>query len=203
MRGDDMSYCVYKHTCPNGKIYIGITGKNPLRRWREGQGYIHNQYFFNAILKYGWDNIKHEILFTNLTKEEACEKEIELIAEYKSNNPEFGYNLTSGGEYFIHSEEVKKKMSNAGKLRIGEKNGFYGKRHSEDSIHKMSESLKGKYCGEQHPNARKVINLETNEIFVTVSVAAKKYNTRPCHISAVCKGIRKTSGGHHWRYADE
>ena len=101
-----MSYCVYKHTCPNGKVYIGITSGNPLKRWANGKGY-ENQYFYRAILKYGWDNIKHEILYTDFSKEEACEKEIELIALYKSNQRECGYNVNDGG--YIQSEETEEK----------------------------------------------------------------------------------------------
>ena len=34
------NFCVYKHTCPNGKVYIGITGKKPKHRWgKDGSGY--------------------------------------------------------------------------------------------------------------------------------------------------------------------
>ena len=54
-------YVVYKHTTPSGKVYIGITGLKPERRWRNGNGYKDNEHFYRAILKYGWDNIKHEI----------------------------------------------------------------------------------------------------------------------------------------------
>lgn len=57
---------------------------------------------YKAIQKYGWENIEHNILFTNLTKEEACAKECELIAQYKTNaaryGTKYGYNLTDGGE---------------------------------------------------------------------------------------------------------
>ena len=68
-------YCVYKHTFPNGKIYIGVTSINPLRRWENGFGYRKQTVMFRAICKYGWDNIQHEILFDGLAKEEACQKE--------------------------------------------------------------------------------------------------------------------------------
>ena len=100
-----MSYCVYKHTFPNNKVYIGITSLNPLRRWNNGNGYCRQQFVFNAILKYGWDNIKHEILYSGLTKEDACQKEIELIARYKSNNLDFGYNVSLGGECTEFTDE--------------------------------------------------------------------------------------------------
>ena len=49
-----MEYCVYKHTSPNGMVYIGITRQNPIKRWMNGKGYSYNTYFYNAILKYGW-----------------------------------------------------------------------------------------------------------------------------------------------------
>ena len=92
-----MSYTVYKHTTPNNKIYIGITKLNVKRRWLSGYGYQNNKYFFDDIVKYGWKNINHEILFENLTKKEAEEKEIQLIAMYKSNDNSYGYNISSGG----------------------------------------------------------------------------------------------------------
>lgn len=105
-------YKVYKHTFPNNKVYIGITIQNPEERWLNGKGYHHNDYMINAINKYGWENVKHEILFNNLTKEQAINKEIELIALYKSNQREFGYNIESGGSYAGSvSEETKKKIS--------------------------------------------------------------------------------------------
>ena len=64
-------FCVYKHTTPSGKIYIGITSQKPSERWQEGKGYGSNNHFTNAILKYGWSNITHEVLFEGLSKEEA------------------------------------------------------------------------------------------------------------------------------------
>lgn len=36
-------YSVYKYTAPNGKVYIGITGKDPEKRWLNGRGYRYKQ----------------------------------------------------------------------------------------------------------------------------------------------------------------
>ena len=94
-------YTVYKHTTPNNKYYIGITRQNPLKRWQKGFGY-KGQVFYNAIQKYGWDNIQHEIIKDHLTEKEAQQLEIDLIKEYKSNHPEFGYNISSGGKGTHH-----------------------------------------------------------------------------------------------------
>ena len=75
-------FIVYKHVSPSGKIYIGITSQNPHKRWKKGEGY-KTQPFYGAVTKYGWDNISHEILFTNLTEDEAVQKESDLIKLYK------------------------------------------------------------------------------------------------------------------------
>lgn len=70
-----MSYIVYKHTSP-----VGITKMNPIRRWANGLGYKKLfSFLLMQFLKYGWDNIRHEILYTGLTQEEAEYKEKELI----------------------------------------------------------------------------------------------------------------------------
>ena len=91
------NYTVYKHTSPIGKVYIGITKMNPIRRWSDGKGYKRCTHFYNAIIKYGWDNFRHEILYTGLSREEAEYKEKELIRKYKSTNTDFGYNIQQGG----------------------------------------------------------------------------------------------------------
>lgn len=79
-------------------IYIGITGQNPKKRWASnGKNYENNVRFSNAIRKYGWINITHEILQSDLTQIEAENYEREYIFKYNSTNPRKGYNLTHGG----------------------------------------------------------------------------------------------------------
>ena len=130
-------YTVYKHTCPNGKVYIGITSQKLENRWRKGKGYCKNTLFHRAIEKYGWDNLKHETLFENLTKEEAEQKEIELISSHKSNERECGYNVANGGQCVgMFSEETKEKLRKAN----------IGKKQSEETKRKISEALKGEKC---------------------------------------------------------
>ena len=52
---------IYKHTLligpHKGWSYIGQTCKKGVNeRWRNGNGYIRNAFFYNAIKKYGWEN---------------------------------------------------------------------------------------------------------------------------------------------------
>ena len=104
------NYKLYIHKFPNGKVYVGITSQDVRERWRHGEGY-KDQLVYRAILKYGWDAISHQVLLSGMTKEEAEEKEIEFISAFKSNNPEYGYNISNGGNCSgTHSEETKRKI---------------------------------------------------------------------------------------------
>lgn len=95
---DRKIYVVYRHITPNGKSYIGMTVQEDLdSRWKHGLGY-KNQVFYNAIQKYGWDNIEHIILEKNLSHNEACEKEMYYINLFESNIRKNGYNISPGGE---------------------------------------------------------------------------------------------------------
>lgn len=87
-----MNYKIYKHTVPDGRVYIGYTSLKPESRWQNGRGYKDNPAFFEVILTEGWNNIKHEILEEVDTIEEAIIKEAECIKLYKSYLPQFGFN---------------------------------------------------------------------------------------------------------------
>lgn len=87
-------YCVYIHTFPNGKIYVGQS-QNADKRWENGKTYQHNKDMDNDINYYGWDNIRHEIICFTETREEAEDLEKIYIIMLKAENPKFGYNKTS------------------------------------------------------------------------------------------------------------
>lgn len=143
---------VYKHTSPSNKVYIGITSKdNPNDRWKNGKGYTNERqpHFRRAIDLYGWENFKHDILFDNLTEEEAKQKEIEMIALYDATNKEKGYNLSKGGDAFFkgreHSQQTKEKISKTMKehgVNQGEKNFWYGKISPKKGVHRTEEVKK-------------------------------------------------------------
>lgn len=115
MSQDNKKYIIYKHTnLKNNKIYIGQTCQKPQNRWgKEGAGY-KGQMFYSAIQKYGWNNFSHEILYTNLSLEEANYKEAELIQKYQTTNPQYGYNIEKGGNnkfsFQIGKEHPKSKQ---------------------------------------------------------------------------------------------
>lgn len=109
------NFKIYKHTTPSGKCYIGYTQQAKLsyRARKNGIGYQYNPAFWNAICKYGWDNIKHEILEDHLTFDEANERERYYIQLYKSNDKRYGYNLTEGSSNPNCTLEIREKIRKA------------------------------------------------------------------------------------------
>lgn len=133
-------YSVYIHTFPHGKKYVGVTCCNPESRWGSNGCNYKNPYMVNAIKKYGWDNITHEIVAENLTVDQASQMEIELIQKYNSADKRYGYNISLGGiESKICSEQTKEKLRQAN----------LGKVMSEESKRKISEYQKGKTKSEE------------------------------------------------------
>lgn len=160
--GSDL-YIVYKHTCPNGKVYIGVTKQKPNARWKNGAGYKYNEHFTNAINKYGWDNITHEILFSNLNAVDAEEMEISLIAKFKSDKKEFGYNNSPGGLGGAIGESGRLKLSLSMKKQYAD--GVRLRERSVDSRQKTSETLKRRF------SAGEIVRVITPEQRVKISVA--------------------------------
>lgn len=79
-----------------------------------------------------------------------------------------------------------------------------GHKHSEETKRKISEANKGKK-GYRKPEGagkppKKVLCVETGEVFDSVNEARRQTGLRGNNISAVCLGNRKTAGGYHWSF---
>lgn len=145
------TYKIYRHTTPSGGVYIGQTGtKYVSNRWgRQGNNYRSCPAFWNAIQKYGWDNIKHEILFEGLTKTEADEIEIKLISEAKGG---ICYNIDSGGYHYggRPSWNAGKKLGPHKPETIEKIKAQAGWKHRDESRRQMSASHMGLKQTDEH-----------------------------------------------------
>ena len=188
MKKSDKLFVVYCHQNKlNGKRYIGITCQDLNKRFRNGKGYKSSPYFYSAIQKYGWENFTHEVLYGDLTIDEAKKNEIELIELYQTRNQKYGYNITPSGEGYVgednpwydkhHSEKAKKMMSEARKgipkteewkRKIGESNK--GKTVSEETKLKMRENH-ADVSGENNPCYGKKLSEEQIRKMVMASKA--------------------------------
>lgn len=222
-------WSLYKHTSPSGKVYIGITSKSPEIRWgKNGIGYKRQSNFYNAILKYGWDNIRHEILFSNLSEFEAKHLEYHLVDLYKKRG--IAYNAADGGGvgtsgYKWTKEQLSRKIirdmkgennPNYGNHKIAGKNNFmYGKTHTEEVRRKISLAATGRT--HKMPDSQKTILLKIHSKPVTQldlnnnivakfssSIAAARFYGKGVstanHIAECCKGKRKKCLNYKWIY---
>lgn len=216
---DERNYCVYVHINKiNGKRYYGLTRQEPAERWRNGKGYKGSTHFENAIKKYGWENFDHIVLMNNLTKEEACAAEKNLIEAYQTQDERYGYNLESGGEAPTHSQETKEKLrqifsgrtfSEETLLRMKEaarKRG--GHTWSEESKEKIRKTKTGHPVSEEtrtklkKASSKPVKCIELNIVFPSMKEAAEYFNGCKATVCAVINGRNKTAYGYHWQLVD-
>lgn len=219
-------YSVYMHVNKvNDKKYIGITKQTPEARWgTNGRNYQNRcPHFWSSIQKYGWNNFEHIVVASGLSKEDACNMEIDLIAKYRTQDKNFGYNILEGGTAPSLPEEVRKKMSIS--MR-GNKNGA-GHPCSEEKKKKISEAQKGRKFSEERrkhlsevkkgkPHApcseetRKRISdshekfpvycEETGIVYPSIQGCAKELGVQATLVCRCCKGKQKSTGGFHFSY---
>lgn len=105
---------IYKHTNKlNNKVYIGKTVQKLSRRVRTGKGYKSCFHFNAAIEKYGWSNFETDVLCSALDINYLQELESIFINQYKSDKPEYGYNLVQVDKGLNRfPDSIKQKISN-------------------------------------------------------------------------------------------
>ncbi len=224
-------YCVYRHTLPDGRCYIGANYRGKDRWGGNGSRYkTSGNIFYPLIVQYGWDNIKHEILFSNLTQQEAREKEISLIIEAQERG--IAINKQRGGYNAIYKEKMHEIVGlrrmglsykqigviyNVNASTISEI--VYSKRYlkdytKEDFEKKVSDFVnrnRGKYARKdgrtfsKHGVYSKIIvkkDKEGNIVDEYQSIVEAAKTNRILHTSIVnnLKGRSKTCGGFIYEY---
>ena len=149
------AYCIRNRV--NGKRYVGGAYKSFDARKRHhwhllNRGKHWNGHLQSAWKRYGNRNFAFEILErcpVDLVKE--CEQK--WIDYYSSANQSRGYNLCPKADSRSgtkHSAGTRARLSAIGKTKTGTQNNFFGRKHSQNTLKKMSESHKGKVCSAEH-----------------------------------------------------
>ena len=136
----DKKYVVYQHVTPDGMYYFGQT-QNVERRWSNNGAEYKGTALQTYIEKFGWDNIKHIVLFRDQTKENALWIEDFLITTAREDgvcinkqrsgliSKEEGYNQDRNQKYYEQNKEQiseqKKQYYETNKDKIKEQQKQY------------------------------------------------------------------------------
>lgn len=164
------NYTVYLHVFPDGKKYVGSTSQPVRERWDGGLGYEGQKRMFQAILKFGWENIRHYILFDSLGKEDAHLIEAALIRGWKTTMRGKGYNSVQpkidGIDDFTVPEYKRMKIDDV----------------YDDSL-EVRRMRRSKNCSKESYKCKPVRLIETGEVFISATKAAHEMFVSPGAIS--------------------
>lgn len=200
----------------NDKKYVGQTVRDFNVRLQE---HLRKQdiVFGKALKKYGAENFEYEIIDNAATIEELNAKEVFWIDKLNTVIPNgynqcYGGNNTLGFKHRLHSRRMMSLTKRKTGSMKGKNNHYYGKKHSPEVLQKMKDawteerrqltSERSKVMDRSHFFV-KVKNVDTGEIFNSVKEAAAAYGLKDTHISRVCKGKRKTTGGYRWEHVKQ
>lgn len=174
-----VKFFVYKHiNLINGKMYIGKS-INPIGRWyrhiydakknKNGKQLL----FHKAIMKYGTDNFKMEILAEYESDKDALIGEMYYIGIFNSNNIKIGYNLTSGGYGVSGYKRTEKEKLAISKRNSGKGNGMYGKTQSIES-----RIERGKKISKTKANNSQIVKIIKPETIEKLKISVKEKSSQ-------------------------
>lgn len=190
----------------NQKIYIGKTDFSLEKRFKEHcrdalKEHCGQRPLYSAMRKYGVEHFFIELLEETNSPDEREVYWIETLKSFKD-----GYNATRGGDgshYADYSIIVKLWQHGLGSKEITKITGYAEKTISRALFSQNISSKERKnraYQKRSKPVAK--IDSKTGEIletFESISAAEQAMNNNK-HISSVCLGKRKTTGGFGWKH---
>lgn len=209
-----MEYYVYAHLNPQSKeiFYIGIgTGKRK-NEFKSGR----NRHYMNYIRKNGFPII--DIIKENISKEEACKIEKQLIKKYgRKRIDENGIlvNKSKGGEggnygikqsletrlkkskvmrgKIMHSSEQKEKWKIE---RTGRSNKWKENHIKSDKGRKKPKDFQGRGC---HPIEQYSQDGVFIKFFPSIKSVTNELGIKSSNLWAHLSGKTKTAGGYTWK----
>ena len=173
---------IYKITSPTERVYIGQS-VDIEDRWSDYRclDCKSQTALYNSLLKHGVENHKFEIV-SLCYEEQLNEFERDFQEAYDVIKTGLNCFLTKttdkSGKW---SEEVKEKM----------RKSSIGKNHTEETKQKLSLIVTEYFKTNPHPNAKKVINTETGEIYPSCAFVARILKINQAQLSVILSGKRK------------
>lgn len=209
----------------SGKVYVGQS-VDIYRRWKQHKAYLRNNTHENHILqntwnKYGENDFEFMIIHEcSQNIDELNALEIEYIEKYQALDRNKGFNIAKGGcnngntlagfteeEYKLHCNKMKQVKKEYYKTHTA---FWKGKELPRNFREKGVESARIRNTGrkrEKHsilmtgsgnPRAKKVMCIDTGEVFGCAKEAGEKYGVTNSTILKTCKGKQKTTAGKQW-----
>lgn len=120
-------YWVYIHITPDGMVYVGRSGAKYIsQRWTPSS--YKRTSLEPHIKKWGWENIKHEIIKDNLSKEDSYKLEDELIKMYQEKGVCINKQQSGG----LQCDGKRKEYRNKNKEKINNQIKDYYNKHKEE-----------------------------------------------------------------------
>lgn len=192
---EDRRFYVYEwYIVDTNEVFY--VGKGTADRYKRLNG---RNYFFQCMYK--THNCDVRKIYENLTEQESFEKEVETIKFYRENTNYRLTNQTDGGEGLSGwkaTDEFRNKIS---KLVKGSNNPNYNHKWTDEMKESLSQKQKENplYKNENNPNAKKIICIETGEIFDCIKFAMEKYEIKnEGSVTIALKNPIRTAGGLHW-----
>lgn len=194
---DNQAY-VYKWThVPTMKWYIG---SRTAKKSHPNDGYVASSKVVLEMYNENPTDWQREIIAVGDPKEMRL-LEFQILDSLDAKNDLMSFNLHNGDGKFttagkIDSKEtrLKKKIAHTGK-HVGEKNNFYGKKHSEESIEKSKRigpqnGMYGKF-GLNHPKFGTKLTDVTKELMRISKIGDNHYSKNP-KFKWTCPHCKKT-----------
>lgn len=144
---------IYLLVCrPNNKFYVGKTQKTIAQRWKihRSDAYKHNpRLICRAIRKYGVNAFDVIEIGQTDCPVLLAEMEKAAIELFESNNPKYGYNMTSGGDG-CDAMRGRTQTPEHIQKRLAAKKANSGFALSLEVRAKISSSLKGRKLSDSH-----------------------------------------------------
>ena len=160
-------YWVYTITSPDGMVYVGRSGRNKTwERWKPSE-YKKTPMVKKEIEKWGWKNLKKEVVKSGLSYDESYILEHELILFCKINGVSLNIYDSGGLKCGGNSKEYDKKYRETHIVEIRQYNSKYKKEHYIQRKH-MSDSDREairEYHREYYTTNREKINKRRRELY--------------------------------------